>query len=228
MYKLSIIICTYNSETYISKTLDAIYAQNYPSNLLEIIVIDDQDERKGYCHLLREEGKTESEYGEQVGDYLFFFEWIAVEEKRKKKEEAGDYVCPPRYPGNWFGVYRMNGKKQCGKKRDKKAARQQQYYAVNNKTAGGMKEYIRQVITGWPQPPDAVIHHVRKGDHRTVIPDLTLFLGDQKKIIRQVLQQVPPVLDISIILDQVNIIPDEISFKRVSIYPESSNHHEHR
>jgi cellulose synthase/poly-beta-1,6-N-acetylglucosamine synthase-like glycosyltransferase len=38
---VSIIICTYNSEKYLAKVLDAILAQRYPKDLLEMIVVDD-------------------------------------------------------------------------------------------------------------------------------------------------------------------------------------------
>jgi cellulose synthase/poly-beta-1,6-N-acetylglucosamine synthase-like glycosyltransferase len=39
--KVSIIICTYNSAKYLYDVLDAIHTQNYPKNLIEIIIIDD-------------------------------------------------------------------------------------------------------------------------------------------------------------------------------------------
>lgn len=40
--KISIVLPTYNSENDIKKALVSIYKQNYPSNLLEVIIVDDE------------------------------------------------------------------------------------------------------------------------------------------------------------------------------------------
>jgi len=39
--KVSIVICTYNSAKYLPTVLDAIYSQEYPKDLLKIIIVDD-------------------------------------------------------------------------------------------------------------------------------------------------------------------------------------------
>jgi glycosyltransferase involved in cell wall biosynthesis len=39
--RVSVVVCTYNDEDYIGECVDALLAQTYPRNLLELIVVDD-------------------------------------------------------------------------------------------------------------------------------------------------------------------------------------------